>query len=151
MKTPPLHGIYNILGVFQWLCVPFGFKRTPAYIQKVISTLVLSGLMYIGVELCIDDIIFHGQLDHGLLVNIRAVFGRFRQFNLKLSTKECLFGATQLKYVGHVITSDGIQFSDKKKGFVFDFIRPSSQKDLKCCVGVLTYFCDHTRNFARTT
>ena len=141
----------TFLGVFLWLCVPFGLKGAPAYFQKVISTLVLSGLMYISVELYIDDIIIHGQSDHDLLVNIRAVFDRFRQFNLKLSPKKCLFGATQLEYVGHVITSDGIKFSDKKKEYVVDFIRPSSQKDLKRFVGVVTYFCDHIRNFAMIT
>ena len=84
--------------------------------------------MYTTVELYIDDIIIHAQSEDELLVNIRAVFDRFRKFNLKLSPKKCHFGATQLEYVGHVITSDGIKFSDKKKDYVVDFVLPHTQR-----------------------
>jgi len=66
------------LGVLQWFSLPFGLKGAPVYFQNVISTLVLSGLMYIKVELYIDDIINHGQSDHDLL---RVVISVFRYFS----------------------------------------------------------------------
>ena len=75
----------------------------------------------------------------------------FASFNLKLSPKKCHFEVTQLEYVGHVITSHGIKFSDKKKDKVVDFVLPYTQKDLKRFLGITTYFSDHIRNISIIT
>ena len=45
--------------VFIWLVVPFGLKGAPAYFQKLLATIVLSGLIYIICELYIDDILVY--------------------------------------------------------------------------------------------
>ena len=79
------------LGTFVWLCVPFGLKGAPAYFQILIATTVIVGLVYIILELYIDDIIIHAQNEEEFLSNLRKVFERFRQYKLKLSPKKCVF------------------------------------------------------------
>ena len=136
------------LGLFQWLCVPFGLKGAPAYFQKCLSSIVLVGLIYNILEVYIDDILVYGQNDKELLDNLRLVFERFRQYNLKLSPKKCELGVSEIEIVGHVINESGITFSRKKTDFVVNFIRPTTQKELKSFLGVATYFHTHIRNFA---
>lgn len=139
------------LGIFTWLCIPFGLKGAPAYFQKLISTIVLLGLIYIIVELYIDDIIIHGQSENEFLINIRLVFERFRQYKLKLSPKKCIFGVTEVEYVGRIINHEGITFSKRKKEFVVNFIKPKTQKELKSFLGIATYFCTHIKNYSDLT
>ena len=78
------------------------------------ATIVLVGLIYIILELYIDDIIIHGRTEDEFIHNIRSVFGRFRDYKLTLSPRKCVFGATQIDFVGHVISADGITFSKKE-------------------------------------
>ena len=43
-----------------------------------------------------------------LIVRLRRVFERCRQRNLKLNASKCEFGLTEIKVLGHVITSQGV-------------------------------------------
>ena len=138
----------TFLGIFQWLCIPFGLKGAPAYFQKLMSTVVLVGLIYVILELYIDDIIIYASNEADFIQNIQRVFERFRQFNLKLSPKKCVFGATELECVGRIINEKGVSFSSKKREYVVDFVLPTTHKELKKFIGIATHFSSHIRNYS---
>eukprot|EP01034_Spumella_vulgaris_P027008 gene27008-33665_t len=49
----------------------------------------------------------------------------------------------KVEYVGHVISFEGVTFSDEKRVKVLDFPLPSTQKDLQAFLGLVNYFRDH--------
>ena len=51
----------TFMGIFEWLRVPMGLKGAASYFQKVLSTIVLIGLLYYVCELYIDDIVVHAH------------------------------------------------------------------------------------------
>lgn len=134
------------LGILEWLRVPMGLKGAPSYFQRVLATIVLSGLMYVICELYIDDVLVFGNTEQEFIANLRKVFERFRKHNLTLNPKKCKYGISQVEYVGHVIDERGVTFSDEKRKKVLDFPLPTHMKQLKKFLGLANYFRDHVKN-----
>ena len=134
------------LGLLEWLRVPMGLKGAPSYFQRVLATIVLSGLIYIICELYIDDVCVFGQTEEEFIHNLREVFLRFRKYNLTLNPKKCKYGISKVEYVGHVIDENGVTFSDEKREKVLTFPLPTHMKQLKKFLGLANYFRDHVIN-----
>ncbi len=69
-----------------------GLKGAASYFQRMMASKVLAGLLYIFVELHLDDVWVYATEDEEFLIRLRVVFGRFRQFDITLSPKKCYFG-----------------------------------------------------------
>ena len=54
----------------------------------------------------------------------------------------------EIEYVGHVISADGIKFSEAAKSKTLDFATPKTTGQLKQFVGMAEYFHSHVRHFA---
>ena len=134
------------LGLFEWLRVPMGLKGAPSYFQRVLSTVVLTGLIYLICELYIDDILVFGRTEEEFIKNLREVFLRFRKHKLTLNPKKCRYGISQVEYVGHVIDENGVTFSKEKREKVLTFPLPTHMKQLKKFLGLANYFRDHVKN-----
>ena len=123
-----------------------GLKGAPSFFQMMIATMVLAGLLYTICELYIDDIITTGQTEEEFMSNLRKIFKRCRQYNIKLNPKKCRLGLGEVEYVGHQINSEGLTFTKKKRDSVIDFPRPEYGKQLKSFLGLANFFRDHIRN-----
>ena len=65
-----------------------GLQPAASYFQYCMLMIVLAGLAYVICEGYIDDIIVHGQDDSDLLVNLRQVFERCRQYRIAFNPKK---------------------------------------------------------------
>jgi transposase InsO family protein len=138
----------TFMGIFEWLRVPMGLKGAASYFQKVLSTVVLLGLVYYVCELYIDDIIVHGQDPVTFLVRLRQVFQRLRKHNITLNPEKCRFGLSSVEYVGHTIDETGLSFSPDKLNEVLAIPPPTYAKELRSFLGLASYFRDHIQNLA---
>ena len=134
------------MGIFCWLRVPMGLKNAASYFQRVMATVVLIGLIYLICELYIDDILVFGKDEDDFIQNLEQIFKRLRQHSVTLNPKKCRFGMDKVEYVGHVISFEGITFSDEKREKVLDFPLPETQKELQAFLGLVNYFRDHVPN-----
>jgi hypothetical protein len=98
-----------------------GLKGAASYFQRMMASKVLAGLLYIFVELYLDDVLVYATNDEKFLERLRIVFERFRQFNITLNPKKCYFGLPEVKFVSHVLKSDGVCFSTEKRSKVLEF------------------------------
>ena len=57
----------------------------------------------------------------------------------------------EVEYVGHMIDSYGISFSDEKLHQVLEFRTPSVAHEMKSFLGLISQFRDHVPNFAELT
>ena len=55
---------------------------------------------------------------------------------------------TEIEYVGHIISSEGIKFSEAAKSKTLDFRIPTTTGQLKQFVGMAEYFHSHVYNFS---
>ncbi len=81
------------MGIFVWNRIPMGQQPAASYVQYcMLMMIVLAGLAYVIYEGYIDDIIVHGQDDSELLVNLRQVFERCRQYRIAFNPKKSKIG-----------------------------------------------------------
>lgn len=88
--------------------MPFGLCNAPGTFQRLMEC-VLRGLTWQIALIYLDDVLVYFRTFEEHLHHLCLVFDRFRAAGLKLKPSKFHFGQQQVKYLGHVITSEGIQ------------------------------------------
>ena len=71
---------------------------------------------------------------------LREIFERLRQFNLKIEPDKCEFLKTELNYLGHIVTSEGVKPDPNKVQAINDFPIPRNVTDVKSFLGLAGYY-----------
>jgi len=79
-----------------------------------LMTLVLSGLTYLCCLIYIDDTIVLDRTFDEHLANMDTVLQRFRQANLKLKPTKCKIFQRRVRFLGHIVSADGVEVEPKK-------------------------------------
>ena len=86
--------------------MPFGMCN--ATFQRLIEV-VLTGLLWKVCLTYIDDVLVSSPDFESHLAHLQEVFNRLRKVGLRLKTKKCRFLKPTVSYLGHLVTSEGIQ------------------------------------------
>ena len=92
-------------GKYKFLMVPFGLAQAPACFQLLMNQ-VLEGLPFAMTYL--DDIIIFSNSEEEHLLHLEEVFYQLRKAGLKMKRSKCDFFKSQIHYLGHLISEDGI-------------------------------------------
>lgn len=76
--------------------------------------LVLQGYQWERCLCYLDDVIIFGNTFDKTLENLKLVFQRFRDHNLKLKPSKCSMFQTQVLLLGHVVSKEGISCDASK-------------------------------------
>ena len=95
-------------GIFKVKRLNFGNKVAPAEFNWVMDR-IIAGLD--GVEIYFDDIIVLGESREQCLQNLQKCLHYLCKNDLHLNWNKCVFFATQIEYLGHVIQYNQIKKS----------------------------------------
>ena len=70
---------------------------------------------------------------------------------MKLNLAKCIFEATEIKYLGHILSGDGIRADPKKISAIRDMPAPCNKEDLQRFLGMITYLGKFLPNLATET
>jgi len=135
-------------GLYEYNVLPFGLKNSPATYQRIMNE-VLQGLQ----EFCLvyqDDIIIFSSSFKDHLKHVSLVLDRFKLANITLKKDKCIFGAQEVKYLGHIISSEGIKVNPDKVKVIQNFESPSTRKKLKQFLGILNFYHHFFPNMGAT-
>jgi hypothetical protein len=93
-------------GQFQWCRMAQGLAGSPGYFLGLMD-LIMAGAR--NVLAYIDDLLMHSKNHSEHLVHLANALDRVGKANLRLCLTKCIFGASEVKYLGHTITSAGIK------------------------------------------
>jgi hypothetical protein len=82
-------------GLYEFMRMEFGLRNAPATFSRAMN-LVLRGLTLSIVLAFLDDVLVLGRDFEDHLANLRAVFKRFRRFDLKFKPKKCALFQTRV-------------------------------------------------------
>ena len=125
-------------GKYEFNMVPFGLDQAPAYFQALINK-VLKGLHKFAVAY-LDDIIIFSKNEEGCLKHLKIIFQRLKEVGLKLKRSKCDFMKTQIQYLGHLISSDGIQPLPEKLESIKNMPATRNAKEVKQFLGLAGYY-----------
>ena len=137
-------------GHYEYLRMPFGLKGAPATFQRLMDR-VLIGLQGVELFVYLDDIVIYASSydEHDKKAN--RLFNRLSEAGLKLQPEKCAFLSTQVAYLGHVISEDGVKPSPGKIESVRNFPVPRTQKNVREFLGLVGYYRRFIPDFATRT
>nr|XP_037870361.1 uncharacterized mitochondrial protein AtMg00860-like [Bombyx mori] len=83
------------------------------------------------------------------LQDLEAVFGRLSEFKLHVNREKCTFAKERVRYLGHVITPDGVSPDPEKVSAVLNMLEPSNLKHLKTFLQTCSWFRKFIPNFSK--
>ena len=101
---------------------------------------VLAGYGTCICEIYIDDVLIHGSTDNEY---IDKVLSRLHTKKVTENPKKTRLGFKEVKYVGHLIPSEGTSFNLAKRKEVLHFPLPANKKALLHFIGLMNYFRNH--------
>ena len=134
-------------GLYEWLVLPMGLSNSPATFQRCMAQ-VLKGLIPKRCLAYLDDIIVFGDDYEDTMQNLELVFQRLRQANLKLKPKKCRIFQTEVAYLGHLVSHDGIRTDPKKIESIKTWPTPCDVKGVRSFLGIASYYRKFIPNFS---
>ena len=101
---------------------------------------VLHGLLGNFVSVYLDGIIIYSPTVEKHLKHLSAVFDWLRQAGLWLKPSKCQFLCSQIAYLGHIISADGIRPDLEKIAKIQNWQSPKNQKELQRFAGLANYY-----------
>ncbi|XP_055528889.1 uncharacterized protein K02A2.6-like [Wyeomyia smithii] len=124
-------------GLFQFNRLASGVKSAPGAFQQLMSS-VIAGIE--GVESFLDDFIIHTvtETDHDRTLN--ALFSRLQEFGFNLRLETCNFGQSSIKFIGHIVSSNGIQPDPAKISAITQMPRPTDVSQVRSFLGAVSFY-----------
>ncbi|XP_046862058.1 uncharacterized protein K02A2.6-like [Xenia sp. Carnegie-2017] len=123
-------------GRYKFNRLPFGISSAPEVFQKAMHQLFER---VNGCEIIMDDILVWGTTEKEHDERIINVLNRAREINLKLKKEKTKVKVTNVDYMGHKITSDGLQSDPEKIKAILSMPIPKYKKDLQRFLGMVQY------------
>lgn len=100
----------------------------------------LHGLSYDICLVYLDNIIVHSKTFDEQIENLKLVFERLKDANLKLCPNKCQLCQTEVLFLGHKISENGISTDPNKIKAVKDWPTPKSTKEVRSFLGLTSYY-----------
>ena len=134
-------------GLFAFTKMPFCLCNAPVTFQLLMD-LILAGLQWKNCLVSLDDILIIGRTFKEHLDNLGLVFNRLREAGLKLKPSRFFVCQKQVKYLGHVVSPDGIATDVTKTEKVANWPIPTHQREVQQFLGFVSYYRRFIKSFA---
>ena len=132
------------LGFYKCVHMPFGLTNAPAMFQCLMeSCLGDYHLKYCIIYL--DDIIIFSKTPEEHISRLCKVFQKLDEAGLCLKPNKCEFFKDRLEYLGHVVSSKGIETNPKKIAVILNWPLPRNITQIRSFLG----FCNYYRKFIK--
>ncbi|KAL8440676.1 hypothetical protein Emag_007831 [Eimeria magna] len=119
--------------------LPFGFASSPAIFQRKVN-LLLGGMKWVSAVGYLDDIIVYSDAWDAHRAHLRQLFQALRDANLQLHPGKCSFGAAAVRYLGHIVSRDGIKPCPSKVQAILEMPVPKTAKAVQRFLGKCQYY-----------
>ena len=136
------------LGFYEYNRLPFGLSNSPATYQRLMED-ILGELNYQICLVYLDDVIVFSKTFEEHQTRLEKVFQICREAGLKLSPKKCTFCAKKVKYVGHIVSADGIEPDPSKIEKIAQWAVPTDAEGVRQFLGFAGYYRKFVKDFSK--
>ena len=137
-------------GLYEFLVMPFGLTNAPASFQAAMN-MVFEGYLDDFVQVYLDDILVYSKTKEEHLVHLEKVFQRLREHKFYGKLSKCVFGMSEVPYLGHVIGASGLKVDPAKTKAVEEWPAPTNIPELRAFLGFANYFRKFIPSYAQKT
>ncbi|KAI8484061.1 hypothetical protein Bbelb_381790 [Branchiostoma belcheri] len=138
----------SVHGLFKFVRLPLGLSGAPATLSRLIQSF-LGDQNLETLLIYLDDIIVFSKSFEEHLDRLDLVFSRLRQYGLKLRPDKCHLFRTSVKYLGHVVSADGVATDSDKTAALRDWPVPTTAKQVRQFLGIASYYRRFVESFGK--
>ena len=135
-------------GLWRWKVLPFGLTSAPSTFERLMEK-ILRGLHWKTVLIYLDDIVIFSESMEQHIDRLEEVLARLQQAGLKLKPRKCELLKSSVKYLGHVVSADGVATDPDKISAIRDWPTPTNLTELRSFLGATGYYRRFVPQYAR--
>ena len=142
--------VHTPWGLYEWLVMPMGVRNAPAVHQQC----MVSALQHLIGMIChfyLDDIIIWSPTLEEHMQNVHTVLQALREATLFCSLKKTQLFCTEVLFLGHKVSAQGIDADPDKVSWILDWPVPHSVNEMCSFLGLVRYIADHIPNLVEHT
>ena len=121
-------------GTYYYQVMPFGLKNAGATYQRLVNKMFQKKIEA-SMEVYIDDMLVKSVKAELYITHLAKAFQVLKSYNMKLNPAKCAFGVSVGKFLGFIVSSQGIEANPDKIKVVLDILPPSNIKDIQRLTG----------------
>ena len=126
-------------GHYEFLFMPFKLTNAFSTFQSLMNHIFQPYLRKFVLGF-FDDILVYSTTWSAHLHHLQTVFRILLQHQLAVKYSKCEFAATQIEYLGHLISKDGVHMEAQKVECILRWPYPKSVKEARGFLGLTSYY-----------
>ncbi len=136
------------LGFYEFNRMPQGVTNAPSTFQRCMER-CMGDLNLKEVLVFIDDLIIFSDTEEEHERRLLHVLNRLKEYGLKLSPGKCKFFQHSVRYLGHIVSQNGVETDPEKTSALKTWPKPSNLKELRSFLGFSGYYRRFIQDFSR--
>ena len=137
----------NHHGHYEFRVMPFGLCNAPSSFQATMNRLFQPHLRKYIIVFFDDILIYSRSLDEHLN-HLEIAFQVLKSGKFTLKFTKCSFAQKQIDYLGHVMSSDGVQPVPEKIQAIQTWPQPRTTRALRGFLGLVGFYCRFIKGYA---
>ena len=134
-------------GQWEFNRMPFGLCGAPATFQRIMNV-ILRDQVWRKCVIYLDDVLIFGKTIKEHNERLEEVLKQFRVSGMKLSPHKCNFLKSEVRYLGHIISNEGIATDPEKIKSITEWPIPKCVEEVHSFIGLCNYYRSFIPNFA---
>jgi len=134
------------LGLYEYNVLCFGLCNAPASFMTIMNRVFTGCSSFVLVYM--DDICVFSKTMEEHVGHLKEVLQRLKDAQLYAKLSKCQFGTRVAKFLGFIISEEGIAVDPKKVATMLAWPTPSTVEEVRAFVGLATFFRKHIQDFS---
>ena len=136
------------VGFFEFERMPQGIKGAPSTFQRLMEK-CLSGMNFFETLVYMDDLIIFAKSPEEMEDRLIKVMDRLVEFGLKVAPEKCQLFCRSVKYLGHIVSEEGVSTDPEKISAITSWPTPRTAKELRSFLGLCGYYRRFIEGYAK--
>ncbi len=133
----PKTAIITPFGLFEFLFMPFGLMNAAQTFQRLMNSLFRP---FPFLFIYLDDFLIFSDSPESHLSHLEQVLSVLSENGLHINPSKCIFGSTEIDFLGHHVTSAGLSPISSHVEPILSFPPPTNVKALQRFLGMLNFY-----------
>jgi hypothetical protein len=126
--------------LMQYNRLSFGTKNATAIYQRVMDEVLREGGCSGFAMAYVDDLLLFTPDMQSHIEAVKKVLDCIHKVGLRAHPEKSIFGASQVEYLGHMVSADGLSPTKAKVAAIQALPSPRNINELRCIMGILNYY-----------
>ena len=136
-ESIPKTAIITPFGLFEYLFMCFGIRNAAQSFQRFMNE------VFRGLDFCfvyIDDVLVASESPEQHAKHLEIVFKRLNDYGIVLNVDKCLFGQTEISFLGFLVTQHGLLPLPEKVKILKEYPLPKTVAELRRFLAMLNFY-----------